>query len=201
MQALFYHEVNMTHDPSPLLQAAFARHQEVLARCGKDFFASAGQAAALIGECARELRTLFICGNGGSAADSQHFAAEFTCKYKDDREPLPAVALTVDTSALTAIGNDFGFNDIFSRQLRALGKSGDILVALSTSGKSPNILCAISEARARGMKIIAMTGSKGEHLRDAVDVLLAVPSEETARIQEVHELLYHSWCEYVDSIL
>jgi D-sedoheptulose 7-phosphate isomerase len=144
-------------------------------------------------------KKVLVCGNGGSAADSQHLAAELSGRYKTERKALPGIALTTDTSALTAIGNDYGFENIFKRQVAAIGAKGDLLIAFSTSGSSPNILAAIDEARARKMKVIALTGSKGVSLRKKVDALICVPAEETARIQEVHELVYHAWCEYIDA--
>ena len=122
-------------------------------------------------------------------------------RYKKDRRPLPAIALTVDTSALTAIGNDYGFEKVFARQIEVLGKPGDVLVAITTSGKSKNILAAIAQAKSQELKVIALTGEAGKELKEMVDVAIVVPSAETARIQEVHELVYHAWCEYIDSEL
>lgn len=160
---------------------------------------SVEEGARLIAATVRSHHTIFICGNGGSAADSQHFATELVARYKKDRKPLRAVALTTDTSALTAIGNDYGFENIFKRQIEALGTRGDVLVALSTSGSSPNILNAIKQAKKQKMKVIALTGEKGKSLKKIVDVAIIVPSIETARIQEVHEVVYHAWCEHIDS--
>ncbi|MDO8552926.1 MAG: SIS domain-containing protein [bacterium] len=155
--------------------------------------------ATILVAALRRGKKVLICGNGGSAADSQHFAAELVGRYKDDRPPLPALALTTDSSALTAIGNDYGFEDIFKRQVAALGKSGDVLVVFSTSGASKNVLAAISEARLRKIKVIALTGTRGSGLRRRADAVIVVPTKETARIQEVHQLVYHSWCEYIDA--
>jgi D-sedoheptulose 7-phosphate isomerase len=146
----------------------------------------------------RRGKKILVCGNGGSAADSQHFAAELVGRYGKKRRALPAIALTTDTSALTAIGNDYGFEDIFKRQVEALGSSGDVLVAFSTSGASKNVLAAIAQARKQKMNIIILTGVRGARLRRRANVLIAVPSSETARIQEIHEIIYHSWCEYID---
>jgi len=147
---------------------------------------------------------ILICGNGGSAADSQHFAAEFTGRYEMERTPLPAIALTTDTSALTAIGNDYSFDVIFSKQVEALGSSGDILLGISTSGNSSNVIKAIEVAHNKGMKIITLTGKGGgkiaKLLKDT-DVNVCVPVNRTARIQEVHLLVLHTICDAVDNIL
>lgn len=179
---------------------SFARHKETVENSAA-VMGDIEAGVALLIETLKNGKKILVCGNGGSAADSQHFVAEFVCKYKDDRAPVPAIALTVDSSIATAIGNDYGFDSIFSRQVAALGQKGDVLVVLTTSGRSKNILAAIAEAKRRGLAVIALTGAKGEHLRSMVDVLIAIPSEETARIQEVHELIYHSWCEEIDRIL
>ena len=147
---------------------------------------------------------ILICGNGGSAADAQHFAAELVGRFEKDRPGLAAIALTTDTSALTAIGNDYDFDAIFSRQVRALGQENDILVALSTSGNSPNVLEAILAAHEKGMKIIALTGREGGQIANTLDVddiLLNVPHTRTARIQEVHITVIHELCDTVDFIL
>lgn len=143
---------------------------------------------------------LMICGNGGSAADAQHLAAEFVGRFIRERSPLPAIALTTDTSAMTAIGNDFGFETIFSRQVVGLGKKGDLLLAISTSGNSPNIINAIESARAIGCPTIALTGQSGGQMKGLVDLCLAVPSGETPRIQEMHILIGHILCDLVDRV-
>ena len=147
---------------------------------------------------------ILICGNGGSAADSQHFAAEFTGRYEMERTPLPAIALTTDTSALTAIGNDYSFDVIFSKQVEALGSNGEVLLGISTSGNSGNVIKAIEVAHAKGMKIITLTGKDGgkiaKLLKDT-DVNICVPVNRTARIQEVHLLVLHTICDAVDNIL
>ncbi len=147
---------------------------------------------------------MLICGNGGSAADAQHFAAEFTGRYEMERTPLPAVALTTDTSALTAIGNDYGFDVVFSKQVEALGQVGDLLYAISTSGNSVNVIKAMEVAKARGMNIIIMVGRDGgkmAKLLSGSDVNLCVPAERTARIQEVHLLTLHTICDGVDTVM
>ncbi len=144
------------------------------------------------------------CGNGGSAADAQHFSAEFVGRFERERPELAAIALTTDTSALTAIANDYGFNHIFSRQVRALGQPGDVLLAISTSGNSANVLAAIEAAHEREMVVIGLSGRGGgkmvQALRDT-DVHICVPHERTARIQEVHLLTLHCLCDAVDALL
>ncbi|WEV79206.1 SIS domain-containing protein [Janibacter cremeus] len=143
-------------------------------------------------------RTLLVAGNGGSAAISSHVAAEFLGKCVADRHPLPAISLAESHSSLTAIGNDYGFDQVFLRGVQAFGRPGDVLLAMSTSGSSPNIVAALAEARSRGLVTILMTGAKGAGLGDHADHLLVVPSQETPRIQEVHLLWAHTWCEAVD---
>ena len=141
---------------------------------------------------------VLICGNGGSAADAQHIAAEFVGRYETERRALPAIALTTDTSALTALANDYSFERIFARQVEALAKPGDCLIAISTSGNSPNVIAAVMTARNLGCRIVGMTGSKGKKLASLSDACLMVPSERTARIQEGHITVAHIWCELVD---
>lgn len=141
---------------------------------------------------------LMLCGNGGSAADSQHLAAEFTGRFIKDRPPIAAVALSTDTSALTCIGNDYSFNDIFSRQVQALGKAGDCLIAISTSGNSGNVLAAVAAAKSLGISTIGLLGRDGGKLKAQCDVSIVVPSQVTARIQEAHILIGHSLCGAVE---
>lgn len=147
---------------------------------------------------------VLACGNGGSAADCQHFAAELVGRFERERPGLPAIALTVDTSALTAIGNDYAFDAIFARQVEALGAKGDVLVAISTSGNSRNVLAAMAAAKARGMAVIALTGRDGGTIAKRLgpdDHHLHVAHERTARIQEVHILALHALCDLTDNIL
>ncbi|HFC8472863.1 TPA: phosphoheptose isomerase [Neisseria subflava] len=162
------------------------------------------QAAELMLQCLMNDGKILACGNGGSAADAQHFAAEMTGRFEKERMELAAVALTTDTSALTAIGNDYGFDHVFSKQVRALGRAGDVLVGISTSGNSTNVIEAIKAAHERDMHVIAMTGRDGGKiaamLKDT-DVLLNVPYPRTARIQENHILLIHAMCDCIDSVL
>lgn len=142
--------------------------------------------------------TLLVAGNGGSAAIASHVAAEFLGKCIHDRHPLPSISLAESHSSLTAIGNDYGFDQVFLRGVQAFGRPGDVLLTMSTSGTSPNVVAALAEARRRGLATILMTGAKGAGQGDLADHLLVVPSEETPRIQEVHMLWAHAWCEAVD---
>jgi D-sedoheptulose 7-phosphate isomerase len=147
---------------------------------------------------------VLACGNGGSAADAQHFAAEFVGRYERERPELAALALTTDTSIMTAIANDYSFNEIYAKQIRALGQAGDVLLAITTSGNSANILAAIEAAHSRDMTVIALTGKGGGKLNDALretDIQICVPHERTARIQEVHLLTIHCLCDGVDAML
>lgn len=180
---------------------AFRRHEETIKKSAEEILPDVRRAAELIAAAFKAGHKLLVCGNGGSAADSQHLAAELVCKYAKERKALPAIALTVNTSVLSAIGNDYDFERVFARQIQALGAAGDVLVAISTSGTSKNILAAIAEAKARGMKVIALTGEGGAALKEEADVAIVVPSKETARIQEIHEITFHCWCEYMDSKL
>jgi phosphoheptose isomerase len=141
---------------------------------------------------------ILVCGNGGSAADAQHFAAELTGRFETQRRALPAIALTTDTSALTAIGNDFGFDEIFSRQVEALGSVGDCLVAISTSGNSKNVMNAVTLAKAQGMKCLGLLGRDGGALKGMCDMAVVIEHPQTARIQECHLLIEHIWCAMVD---
>lgn len=144
--------------------------------------------------------TLLVCGNGGSAAIASHVAAEFIGKCIHDRDALPAVSLAESLSSITAVGNDYGYEHVFARGLAALGRPGDVLLAMSTSGRSPNVLAALDLARARGILTIVLTGSRGSGLAGRADHVLVAPSQETPRIQEVHMLWTHAWCEAVDVI-
>jgi len=141
---------------------------------------------------------LMLCGNGGSAADSQHLAAEFTGRFIKDRPPIAAVALSTDTSALTCIANDYSFNEIFARQVQALGKAGDCLIAISTSGNSGNVLAAVAAAKSLGISTIGLLGRDGGKLKAQCDIAIVVPSQVTARIQEAHILIGHSLCGAVE---
>jgi D-sedoheptulose 7-phosphate isomerase len=144
---------------------------------------------------------VFFCGNGGSAADSQHIAAEFVGRFQKERKAWPAIALTTDTSALTALGNDYTFDIVFSRQLEALGQKGDVLVAISTSGNSKNVLEAVKRAKSMGIVTVGVTGGKGGQLAAQCDITIIAASAKTARIQESHLVIFHSICELVENSL
>ncbi len=144
---------------------------------------------------------ILIAGNGGSAADAQHFAGELVSRFYFDRPPLAAIALTTDSSILTAIGNDYGFEDVFARQVQALGRPGDIFIAISTSGNSPNILKAIEAAKSIGLVVIGLTGLTGGKMKTLSDVCLCAPSDSTPRIQECHLVIEHSLCACIEESL
>lgn len=144
---------------------------------------------------------LLICGNGGSAADAAHIASEFVCRFKDDRRPYPALALGVDGGLLTAIGNDYEFNDAFSRQVRAFGCPGDVFIGISSSGQSRNVLAGIEEARRRDLTTVAFLGRDGGFTRGAAEIEIIVPGSATARIQEAQKFLLHVFCELLEAKL
>ena len=181
-------------DLSAFFTAEFSEHAEVMQRTQD---ALAEQFAGLVGACTSSLRVggkIMLFGNGGSAADAQHLATELTIRYKADRPAIAAIALTTDTSALTAAGNDLGFEQVFARQVAALGKAGDVAIGISTSGKSPNVLAALRLAREMRIVTAALSGKKGGDLAGICDHLLVVPSDTTARIQEMHILLGQMLC-------
>ncbi|MFI4930924.1 MAG: SIS domain-containing protein [Burkholderiales bacterium] len=159
------------------------------------------RAAACMSDALRSGGKLMFCGNGGSAADSQHLASEFTGRFVDDRRPLAALALSTDSSALTCIANDYAFDQVFERQLRGLGRQGDVLVAISTSGRSGNVLRAVQAARETGIAVVGLLGRDGGTLKALCDVALVVPSDTTARIQEAHIFIGHTLCAMVEQAL
>jgi D-sedoheptulose 7-phosphate isomerase len=165
---------------------------------------SVAQGVVAMVDCLRSGGKVMACGNGGSAADAQHFAAELIGRFERERQELAAIALTTDTSILTAVGNDYGYDEVFSKQVRGLGKKGDILLGISTSGNSKNVINAIEVAKKIGIKIIALTGNGGgkiASLLDVNDIHLCAPSTRTARIQETHLVLLHGLCDGVDHLL
>jgi len=184
-----------------IIQKRFKESTEVKNRFLKENLSRLLDVIKLISHCFEAGNKLFFFGNGGSAADAQHLAAEFVNRYIMDRPPLPAIALTTDTSILTSISNDFSFSEVFAKQLKALGKEGDVAVGISTSGTSPNIIKAFEVAKEMGMKTIALTGNDGGSLVKIADVSLVVPSSSTPRIQEVHILIGHILCELVEHYL
>lgn len=161
------------------------------------------QAARLMVHSLTQGGKILVCGNGGSAADAQHFSSAMIYRFEQERPGLAAIALTTDTSSLTSIANDNAYDQVFARQVKTLGQPGDILLAISTSGNSPNILSAVAAAHSRSMAVIALTGRSGGRLAEQIqedDVFLCVPSESTARIQEIHLLIIHCLCDGVDSL-
>jgi D-sedoheptulose 7-phosphate isomerase len=184
-----------------IVERSFAESIEAKRRCLKNNRESLIRAATMIVDAFNNESKLMIFGNGGSAADAQHIAAEFVNKFMIERPPLPAMALTTDTSILTSVGNDVSsstFEDIFSKQIKALGMEGDVAWAISTSGQSANVLKALRVARDRGLRTLGMTGSMGGKMSEVVQVLLKVDSDNTARIQECHITMAHIICELVD---
>ena len=165
---------------------------------------SVAQAVVAMVDCLRSGGKVMACGNGGSAADAQHFAAELIGRFERERQELAAIALTTDTSILTAVGNDYSYEEVFSKQVRGLGKKGDILLGISTSGNSKNVVKAIEAAKKLGINIIALTGNGGGKIASLLgvnDIHLCVPSNRTARIQETHLVLLHGLCDGVDHLL
>jgi len=180
--------------PKAYYQACFKEHEEVVSQtqqmCEDDFY-------ILVQVCEAALKAgnkLLFFGNGGSAADAQHIATEFTVRFISDRAPMAAIALTTDTSTLTAIGNDFGFNELFARQIRALGKPGDVAIGITTSGNSQNVLLGLEAAESMGIIPACLTGRDGGAVKDLANPCLIVPSDTTARIQEMHIMLGQMLC-------
>lgn len=190
----------MNRAVSPTLRS-IREHQETIEHLAEECLPAIGEAASVISEALRAGNKLLLCGNGGSAAEAQHIAAEFVGRFEGDRRPYRAISLTADTSALTAIGNDYGFEKVFERQIEGLAASGDVLVAISTSGESSNVIAATEAARRLGCRTIALTGAKGKALASACDLAIVVPSVRTSRIQEAHTLVGHLLCELADAAL
>jgi len=188
---------------SKYIAAQIAQAQEVMNAMARDaqLQAALANAAAACIEALKGGRKILLAGNGGSAADAQHIAGEFVSRFAFDRPGLAAVALTTDTSILTAIGNDYGYEKLFTRQVQALGQSGDIFIGYSTSGASPNVLSAFKEARSRGLVCIGMTGNRGGPMTELCDHLLAVPAKDTPKIQEGHLVLGHILCGLVENAI
>jgi D-sedoheptulose 7-phosphate isomerase len=190
------------------LEDRFRAHFQASAAAQQRSFEQAAtalaQAAERLAQCLRAGGKVLSCGNGGSAADAQHFAAELTGRFERERPGLAGIALSVDTSALTAIGNDYGFERVFEKQLRALGRRGDVLLAISTSGNSRNVEMAVTAAQELGMTVIALTGKNGGRIGASMrseDLELRAASDVTARIQEVHILMLHCLCDAIDTLL
>ena len=182
-----------------IIQQRLSDHLEVLQKLmASDLPEKLEKCAEIVEKALKEGHKVLFCGNGGSAADSQHLAAEFVGRFQKERKGLPAIALTVDTSILTAIANDYGYETVFARQVQALGEAGDVLVGISTSGNSQNVLLAIKEAKKKGITCIGMTAEGGGKMAEECDICLAVPAKVTARAQEMHILMGHILCELVD---
>ena len=186
--------MNALHATRIVNDLAASRDVLNLALADEAFVASVSRAAEMITDSLRLGGKVLFAGNGGSAADAQHLACELVVRFKSDRDALAAIALTTDSSILTAIGNDLGFNHLFSRQVLALGRAGDVFVGLSTSGRSPNVLVACKAARDRGMTAVGFTGANGGAMADVCDLLVSVPSGDTALIQQVHIAAGHTIC-------
>jgi len=186
--------------PAQLFQRAVEDHLAVFTRL-QTLQPAATRIGARLAETLRSGGKLMFCGNGGSAADSQHLASELTGRFIDDRRPLAGLALSTDSSALTCIGNDYGFDAVFERQVRGLGRAGDALVLLSTSGRSANLLRAAEAARSAGITTIGLLGRNGGPLLALCDDAVVVPSETTARIQEAHIFIGHCWCAMIEQAL
>ena len=159
------------------------------------------RAAEMVFHCLKSGHKLLLCGNGGSASDATHLATEFACRFRDDRRPYPALSLTANGELMTAIGNDYSFDEVFARQVWAFGRKGDVLIALSTSGKSKNVLRALEESRRLGLESIGFLGRDGGFTKGVATLDLIAPGANTARIQEAHKLLYHVLCEMVEEQL
>ncbi len=182
------------------LSQSLAAHLEVIQNVLDAKLQEIEQSGQLICSALGEGHKVLLCGNGGSAADAQHIAAELVGRYEDHRRAWPAIALTTDTSALTAVSNDYGYERVFARQVEALAIADDVLIAISTSGKSPNVIRAVELARSMGCRTIALTGAEGEPLSSLCDIAVVVPSERTSRVQEAHITIGHLWCEMIEDI-
>ena len=181
-----------------LLARSLEQHLETIKALLESRLTEIEATGRLICEALGAGNKILLCGNGGSAADAQHIAAELVGRYEQHRRAFPAISLTTDTSALTALSNDYGYDEVFARQVEALAVAGDVLIAISTSGKSTSIVKAAERARALGCKTIALTGCSGEPLAACCDLAVVVPSDRTARVQEAHITIGHLWCEMVD---
>lgn len=181
-----------------LLRSSLEQHLEAIQSLLASGLGEIEQAGRLICKTLRAGNKVLLCGNGGSAADAQHIAAELVGRYEQERRSFPAIALTTDTSALTALSNDYGYDEVFARQVEGLAVTGDVLIAISTSGKSANVIKAADKARAIGCQVIGLTGGSGKPLTSHCDIAVVVPSERTSRVQEAHITIGHLWCEMVD---
>ena len=183
------------------IEQNFAEHLQVVEFVRMELAEPIKRVSQLLARTLSNDGTLFWCGNGGSAADSQHLAAELVGRFKKDRRALRSIALTTDTSVLTCVGNDYSYKDVFARQIEALGRKGDVLVAISTSGNSENVLSAIRKAKDLGVLTVALLGKDGGPCKELAEHALVIPSKSTARIQECHILIGHIFCELIEKEL
>jgi D-sedoheptulose 7-phosphate isomerase len=188
-------------EPDVLLNTKITNLSNLLSTLVSEHGDTFSQSAKIIGDALKNRNTIFWCGNGGSAAESSHLAVELIGRFKNNRRSLPSLSLNADTAAITCIANDFGYDEIFARQLEGLGKKGDVLVVLSTSGKSENIIKVLQKANEMGITSIALLGKGGGQAAVLSDYAIVIESEETARIQEMHLLLGHTLCEYAEIAL
>ena len=184
-----------------MIQAEFEAHRQTIEKTIEILIPAVEQASGMLIETLKSGHKILLCGNGGSASDAQHIAAELTGRYKRERRGLPGIALTTDTSALTAISNDYGYENVFSRQVEALANAGDLLIGISTSGNSANIISAFKTAKALGCTCLGLSGRNGGEMNRVCDLNIVVPSEDTPRIQEMHILIGHTLCQAVDNTL
>ncbi len=180
------------------IEAEFHAHEETFNKTRNQLLKLIEETASLCISSLRASGKILLCGNGGSAADAQHIAAELVGRYRKDRPGMAAIALTTDSSILTSVSNDYGYDHVFSRQVEGLAKQGDVLIAISTSGNSPNVLNAIKTARDKGCKVVGFTGNDGGKMQSACDLNLVVPARDTARIQEMHILIGHTLCGLIE---
>lgn len=188
----------MNEDARKLIAATVAAHKKMVAEFEQQGAETIASIAEAITEALERGSTLYLCGNGGSAADAQHVAGEFVGRFTRERKALPAVALSTDTSVLTCIANDYAYENVFARQAEALVRKGDILWAFSTSGTSANVLAAVRVAKEKGARVVAFTGKAGSPLEHAADICFCADAESTARSQEIHQLAYHIICDLVE---
>jgi D-sedoheptulose 7-phosphate isomerase len=193
-------ENHLNNSEMNLLRSSLREHLDAIQSLLDSKLDEIEKAGLLICETLRVGNKILICGNGGSAADAQHIAAELVGRYEQERRSFPAIALTTDTSALTAVSNDYGYEQVFARQVLGLAVAGDLLISISTSGNSPNVIKAAEQAKALGCKVIGLTGCTGEPLATHCDMAIVVPSNRTSRVQEAHITIGHLWCEMVDRL-
>lgn len=184
--------------PNEIITSEFKSHLETIKTVMASMEEDLANASSLAVETLKRGNKILLCGNGGSAADAQHIAAELTGRYKTERRGLPGIALTTDTSALTAIGNDYGYDRVFDRQVEALANKGDLLIGISTSGNSANVVSALTLAKEMGCATLGLSGRDGGKMNEVCDVNLVVPSDDTPRIQEMHILFGHAICHIID---